>query len=200
VDAAGKNTSAPLVVASPSQITFQVPATAAAGTAKVTVTSTGSTQTAGNVVIAPISPALFTANGNALLLGWAVRVSSTGTQTTEPVLTPAAPEEPTATPISMGAATDKVFLCFYATGVSAAGLANVSVTVDGVNAPVTFVGNGGYPGIDQVKRDAPRVAGWYGNNDPATHGLGYRLQRRADRDPVAHLGAVGQPAPLRRVK
>jgi uncharacterized protein (TIGR03437 family) len=50
----------------------------------------------------------------------------------------------------MGAATDKVYLFFYATGVSAAGLANVSVTVDGVDAPVTFVGNGGYPGIDQV--------------------------------------------------
>jgi uncharacterized protein (TIGR03437 family) len=50
----------------------------------------------------------------------------------------------------MGSATDKVYLAFYATGVHAAGLANVTVTVNGDNAPVSYAGNGGYPGIDQV--------------------------------------------------
>jgi uncharacterized protein (TIGR03437 family) len=150
VDAAGKTTSAPLMFVSPGQITFQVPTTAAAGLAKVTVTSAGSTQTASNVTIAPVAPALFTANGNALVLGWAVRVSSTGTQTVEPVLTLPAQGSASAAPISLGAATDKVYLCFYATGVSAAGLANVSATVNGVNAPVLYAGSSGYTGVDQV--------------------------------------------------
>lgn len=29
-------------------------------------------------------------------------------------------------------------------------LSNVTVTVNGVNAPVLYAGNGGYPGIDQI--------------------------------------------------
>ena len=80
-DAAGNITSAPLIFVSPSQVTFQVPSSVAAGTATVTVTAPGSTQTASNVVIAPVAPALFTVNGNGLVAGYAIRVSSSGTQT-----------------------------------------------------------------------------------------------------------------------
>ena len=55
-----------------------------------------------------------------------------------------------ATPINMGAATDKVYLTIYATGVQAAGLANVSVTVNGVNAQVLYAGSAGFTGVDQI--------------------------------------------------
>lgn len=48
----------------------------AAGLARVTTTSPGSAQTASNVVIAPLAPAVFTANGNALIAGYVVRVSA----------------------------------------------------------------------------------------------------------------------------
>jgi uncharacterized protein (TIGR03437 family) len=116
----------------------------------VTVAATGSTQTASNVLIAPVAPALFTANGNALLIGWVIRVSSTGTVTEEMALVANADGSYTSAPISMGAATDKVYLAFYATGVQAAGLVNVAVTVNGVNTPVSYAGNSGYVGIDQV--------------------------------------------------
>ena len=57
-------------------------------------------------------------------------------------------------PINLGAATDKTYLAFYATGVQAAGLANVTVTVNGVT-PVLYAGNGGYPGIDQINVQLP---------------------------------------------
>ena len=149
-DAAGNTTSAPLIFVSPGQVTFQVPSTVAAGTASVTVTAPGSSQTASNVVIAPVAPAVFTLNGNALVVGWAIRVSSTGTQTEEMALVANADGTFTSAPINMGAATDKVYLAFYATGVQAAGLANVAVTVNGVTTPVLYAGNGGYPGIDQI--------------------------------------------------
>ncbi len=149
-DAAGTTTSAPLIYVSSGKVTFQVPSGVAAGKATVTVTSTGSAQTATNVVIAPVAPAVFTANGNSLLVGWAIRVSSSGTVTIEQALTVNADGSYTASPISLGSATDKVYLAFYATGVQAAGLANVAVTVNGVNAPVLYAGNGGYPGIDQI--------------------------------------------------
>jgi uncharacterized protein (TIGR03437 family) len=149
-DAAGVTSSAPLIFVSSGKVTFQVPSNVATGMAQVTVTGPGSTHTASNVVIAAVAPALFTANGNALFVGWAIRVSSSGTVTVEPALTANADGSYTAAPINMGAATDKVYLAFYATGVQAPGLGNVAVTVNGVNTPVLYAGNGGYPGIDQV--------------------------------------------------
>ncbi len=149
-DAKGNVTSAPLFFVSPNQVTFEVPASVAAGTATVTVTSPGSTQAASNVVIAPVAPAVFTVNGNGLIGGFATRISSTGTQTVEPAYAVNAQGSFSAAPINMGSSTDKVYLTIYATGVQAAGLANVTVTVNGVNAPVVYAGSAGYAGVDQI--------------------------------------------------
>lgn len=149
-DAAGNITSAPVIFVSPGQVTFQVPSIVAAGTAKVTVTAPGSTQTASNVVIAPVAPAVFTVNGNGLIAGYAVRVSSSGTQTVEPAYALNAEGSFSAAPINMGSATDKAYLTIYATGVQAAGLANVAVTVNGVSTPVLYAGSAGFAGVDQV--------------------------------------------------
>ena len=149
-DSKGNVTSAPLIFVSPSQVTFQVPSTVAAGTASVTVTAPGSTQTASNVVIAPVAPAVFTVNGNGLVAGYATRISATGTQTVEPAYAVNAQGSFSAAPINMGSSTDKVYLAIYATGVQAAGIANVTVTVNGVNTPVLYAGNAGYAGVDQI--------------------------------------------------
>lgn len=149
-DAAGNITSAPLIFVSPSQVTFQVPSGVAAGAAAVTVTASGSPQTASNVVIAPVAPAVFTVNGNALIAGYAVRVSSSGTQTVEPAYAVNAQGSFSAAPINMGSATDKVYLTIYGTGIQAAGLANVAVTVNGVGTQVVYAGSAGYSGVDQI--------------------------------------------------
>jgi uncharacterized protein (TIGR03437 family) len=154
-DAAGNTTNAPVIFVSPSQVTFQVPSTVAAGMAKVTVTAPGSSQTASNVVIAPVAPAVFTVNGNALIAGYAVRVSSSGTQTTEAAYTLNAQGSFLAAPINMGAATDKVYLTIYTTGVQPAGQANVAVTVNGVNTTVLYAGASPYSGVDQVNVQLP---------------------------------------------
>jgi uncharacterized protein (TIGR03437 family) len=94
-------------------------------------------------------------NGNALIAGYGVRVSASGTQTTEPAYTLNAQGSFVAAPINMGSATDNVYLTFYATGVEAAGLANVTVTVNGVNTPVLYAGSAGYAGVDQVNVQLP---------------------------------------------
>jgi uncharacterized protein (TIGR03437 family) len=154
-DSKGNITSAPLLYVSPGQITFQVPASVAAGTASITVKAPGSSQTANNVVIAPVAPAVFALNGNGLVAGYAVRVSSGGTQTIEPAYALNTQGYYSATPINMGAATDQVYLAFYATGVQAAGLANVTVTVNGVNAPVLYAGSAGDGGVDQINVQLP---------------------------------------------
>jgi uncharacterized protein (TIGR03437 family) len=155
LDAAGNNTSAPLIFVSPGQLTFLVPATVAAGLARVTVTAPGSSQSANNVVIAPVAPAVFTVNGNAVIAGYALRVSASGAQTTEPAYALNPQGSYSATPINMGAATDKVYLTIYGTGLQAAGQANVSVTVNGVTAPVLYAGSSGFTGVDQVNVQLP---------------------------------------------
>jgi uncharacterized protein (TIGR03437 family) len=154
-DSKGKATLAPLIFVSPNQVTFQVPSTASAGYATVTVASPGSTQTASNVVIAPVAPAVFTVNGNALIAGYAVRISAAGTATTEPAYALNPQGSYSVAPISMGAATDNVYLTIYATGVQAAGMANVTVTVNGVSAPVLYAGPSGFSGVDQINVQLP---------------------------------------------
>jgi uncharacterized protein (TIGR03437 family) len=154
-DSKGNITSAPLIFVSPGQVTFQVPSTVAAGTASVTVTTPGSSQTASNVVIAPVAPAVFTVNGNGLVAGYAVRVSSSGTQTVEPAYAVNVQGSFSAAPINMGSATDKVYLAIYATGVQAAGMANVAVTVNGVSTPVLYAGSAGFSGVDQINVQLP---------------------------------------------
>jgi uncharacterized protein (TIGR03437 family) len=149
-DSKGNVTAAPLIFVSPSQITFQIPSNVAAGTASVTVKAPGSSQAASNVVIAPVAPAVFTVNGNGLVAGYAVRVSSTGTQTVEPAYAVNAQGSFSAAPINMGSATDQVYLAIYATGVQAAGQANVTVTANGVNAQVVYAGSAGFSGVDQI--------------------------------------------------
>jgi len=155
LDSKGNVTTAPLIFVSPNQVTFLVPSSVAAGLASVTVDAPGSSQTATNVTIAPVAPALFTVNGSGLAAAYAVRVSSTGTQTTELAYAMNEPGSYAAAPINLGSATDKVYLSIYATGVSAAGMANVTVTVNGVNAPVLYAGYGGYSGVDQITVQLP---------------------------------------------
>jgi uncharacterized protein (TIGR03437 family) len=154
-DSKGNVMNAPLAFVSPNQITFQVPPGAAAGSATVTVNAPGSTQTATNVQIAPVAPALFTVNGLGLAAAYATRVSATGTVTTEPAFGLNAQGSYSATPINMGSASDKVYLTIYATGVQAAGIANVAVAVNCVNAPILYAGYGGYSGVDQINVELP---------------------------------------------
>jgi len=154
-DSAGNIMNAPLAFVSPNQITFQVPLGAAAGNATVTVNAPGSTQTATNVVIAPVAPALFTVNGLGLAAAYATRVSATGAVTTEPAFALNAQGSYSAAAINMGSSTDKVYLTIYATGVAAAGMGNVTVTVNGVTTPVLYAGYGGYSGVDQINVQLP---------------------------------------------
>jgi uncharacterized protein (TIGR03437 family) len=155
-DSGGNTLPATLAFASPGQITFQVPKAAATGSATVTISGSGSTtQTANNIQIAAVSPAVFTLDGLGVAAGWAVRVPSGGSQIVEATFVVNSLGSYSPAPINMGSATDKVYLVFYATGASAAGIGNTSVTVNGVNCPVLYSGTSGYPGIDQINCQLP---------------------------------------------
>jgi uncharacterized protein (TIGR03437 family) len=154
-DSGGNTFPASLAFASPSQITFQVPQTAATGSATVTISASGATQTATNVQIAAVSPAVFTLDGLGVAAGWAIRVPTSGSQTVEPTVVLNSLGSYSPAPINMGSATDKVYLAFYATGASAAGIGNISVTVNGVDCPVLYAGTSQYTGIDQINCQMP---------------------------------------------
>ncbi len=154
-DSAGNIMTAPLAFVSPNQITFQVPPGAAAGSATVSINAPGSTQTAANVQIAAVSPAVFTIDGLGVAAAYATRVTETGTVTTEPAFVLNQQGYYSPTPINMGAATDSVYLAFYTTGAAAAGKGNITVTVNGVNCSVLYAGASGYTGIDQIDVQLP---------------------------------------------
>jgi uncharacterized protein (TIGR03437 family) len=151
VDSSGKSWAAPLFFVSPGQITFQIPVGVAAGNAQVKVASPTGTQTAPNVQIAAVAPAVFTLNGVGLAAAYAIRVGSNGTQTAIPAYTLNSAGTFSANPISMGSATDQVYLVLYGTGLQAAGTSGVTATAGGLNASVIYAGaQGAFAGVDQV--------------------------------------------------
>jgi len=163
VDSAGKTSTGQLYYVSPTEVGFFVPAGVAAGAAKVTVNSNGSSQTS-NVQIANVAPGLFTINSSGLAAAYAIRLSGQ-TQTIEPVYTLSGQGGAiVASPISLGASTDTVYLVLYGTGIQAAGISGVQVTINGVNAPVVFAGPQGLtPGLDQVNVQLPASLAGKGN-------------------------------------
>ena len=163
VDSKGAAFPAPLVFVSQDQVTFQVPSTVATGKAQVKITGGGSTQTASNVVIASPAPALFTINGSGLAAAYAVRVSGTN-QIVEPDYSINSSGGFTAAPLSLGASSDQTYLSLFGTGLQSAGIAGTTVTINGVNATVVFVGpQGSVPGLDQVNIQIPSSLAGAGN-------------------------------------
>jgi uncharacterized protein (TIGR03437 family) len=61
-------------------------------------------------------------------------------------------------PIDFGAATDRIFLLLFGTGVRGrTALTAVSVTVGGTNAPVSYAGlQSDFAGLDQINAELPR--------------------------------------------
>jgi uncharacterized protein (TIGR03437 family) len=162
-DSKGALSNAPLFYVAPNELGFEVPSGVASGAATVTVTGNGSTQTASNIQIAAVAPGLFTLNSAGLATAYAIRVSG-GSQIAESVYTTSSAGAIVANPISMGAATDQVYLILYGTGIQAAGTAGVQVTVGGVAAPVLYAGPQGLsPGLDQVNVQLPASLAGKGN-------------------------------------
>ncbi len=149
VDSANKTWAAPMAFVSPDQVTFQVPAGVASGSATVNVTSALGTQTVGNVQVGSVAPAIFTLNGSQLAAAGTTTVAANGAQTYGGTYVTTTGAELAASPISL--ANGQVYLVLFATGMDAATVANTTVTINGVNATVLFAGSQGlYTGLDQV--------------------------------------------------
>jgi uncharacterized protein (TIGR03437 family) len=154
-DSANVTHPVPLFFVSATQVNFQVPAETAAGRARLTILRQDGTAVTGDLLIETSAPGLFAANSNGQGVGviGALRITATGAQT----LTPAFSYDPAqqlfvATPISLGDATDNVYLILFGTGFrGVTNLSNVVLQVGGETLPALFAGaQGDLVGLDQL--------------------------------------------------
>ncbi len=153
----GNNTArtAPLYFVSAGQANFLVPDGTAPGRATVTIRKQDGTSVSGAILITATAPGLFSANATGKDVGYinAIRADAQGNQTALTVFNyDAAQQKIVATPISLGAATDAVYLILAGTGIRGAkALSDVTAQVGGTAVPVTYsAAQGQFPGLDQV--------------------------------------------------
>ena len=149
-DSTGATLTAPLYYVSPSQINFLVPSGLASGAATVTVANPNVGNGSFPVTVAPVAPALFTADASGHGVPAAIAFDSTAAGQTEapPVFScSGSPVACVAEPIELGAPSTQVFLVLFGTGIRGRSrLAGVSVTAGGVPLTVEYAGaQGTYP-------------------------------------------------------
>jgi uncharacterized protein (TIGR03437 family) len=153
-DSAGVTRDSFIYYSSPSLVNFTIPAGTALGESTVTVHAGGGVTSSTKVAITNVAPALYMINGDRLVAARVIRVSG-GTTSREEVFQLVNGAIVTK-PVSLGPATDEVFLELYGTGLRAAGKAGTIVTIGGVVVPIEYAGAQGAPGFDQVNVKLPR--------------------------------------------
>ena len=155
-DSAAAVTAAPLLYVSSVQASFLIPGNVAPGTAHVRVARGGTTVLTGTLDVAAVSPGLYAANGNGAGVAAATyaRSSAPGSQALAFACQPNAALSCRATPISLSAAGDTIYVTLYASGVR--GAQNVQVNVGGRSVPVLYAGaQGQFAGLDQINISLP---------------------------------------------
>jgi uncharacterized protein (TIGR03437 family) len=146
---------ASIVSSASGQVSFLIPTAQPDGLALVSLTDSSGVVVSTLANVARTAPGLFAANagGQGVAAGYLVRVSADGSQTSEAIAKwDAASNAWVAVPIRAGAASDRLFLALFATGLRHCANANsVTASVNGVNAPVLYAGaQPSYPGVDQL--------------------------------------------------
>ncbi|MFN0087137.1 MAG: N-acetylmuramoyl-L-alanine amidase [Blastocatellia bacterium] len=158
-DSANAEKIAPLFFVSPLQINFLMPAGLASGPATVLVTNADGRIASGAVTIAPISPALFSAdaNGRGRAAAVILRIRADGSQRFES----------TASPIDLGPESDQVFLVAYGSGIRGrSALSAVSPRIGGLPVETLYAGPvAGLFGLDQLNLRLPRALAGRGDVD-----------------------------------
>lgn len=173
-DRTGAAFEAPLFFVSPGQINYSVPSTMADGESTVAVLRGDVIIARGKLQVAASAPGLFTANSD----GWDApaalvqRVPAAGASTTGGILrldTDLNRYVPS--PISLGPATDQLFLLLFGTGIRGA----VTATIGGLPAEVLYAGpQGEFDGLDQINLRIPRGLAGRGSVDIALWADGQR--------------------------
>ncbi len=151
-DSAGVARMAPLLYVSPTQINYEIPAGAAAGTASVSVAANNTTEAQGVAIISASAPRLFTSNQ----AGWGGPAAfiqtfhADGSSSSHRVSAcDVHGQNCTLQPVVFGSASDKVYLLLFGTGFRHA--SRVSVEIGNVLGTVSYAGaQSTYAGLDQA--------------------------------------------------
>jgi uncharacterized protein (TIGR03437 family) len=147
-DSAGVARPAPLYFVSPGQINFEIPLGTAAGTATVTIQNQNGTIQSTTISIGGVSPGIFPLNGSGLVAAWALPVISGTQQALQPVWQVVSGNV-VPLPLSLGPATEQVYLEIYGTGFRNA--INITATVGGLSVSVLgWAATSQFAGEDQV--------------------------------------------------
>ena len=144
-DSAGVTQLAPLFYASPAQINYLIPTTAAFGTAKIEVVKTdGTIMARGSVSVNAVWPGMFSTlqNGRGIAAADVLRIKANGDRTYESINNP----------INLSNLSDKVYLQLYGTGLRGrSNLNQTKITLGGTPLAVEYVGSQNfYAGVDQI--------------------------------------------------
>lgn len=152
-DAAGATHAAAISYASPGQLNYRVPDTAATGPATVMIAANG-VSIPGAINIQPVYPHLFQFSGEGLAAGYVLRLRN-GQILTESVFQIISGQV-AAAPIDLGPATDDVYLIAFGTGLGKTA-PQVAVTIGGVGVMPLYAGaQGTFGGLDQYNLPIPR--------------------------------------------
>ena len=160
VDSNGSARQAPLLAVTSTQINFEIPAGTASGNANVAVLQNGSVIEQGKVLVAPIAPGVFAADGSGegLPVAQVVRIRPDGTQSYEAVAQfDSARNQYVPVPIDLSPGSGTAFLTLYGTGIRSRSAASaVTVAIGTAVIPASFAGpNPQFPGVDQVNLQLP---------------------------------------------
>ncbi len=112
----------------------------------------------GQMTIVSSQPGLYSANADGAGVAAAVALlyTASGQSTAETVFTcnPPAARSCLPAPLSLGGATDTLYVSLYGTGIR--GAASVQCFVAGQSVPVSYFGKSGYQGEDQVNVSIPK--------------------------------------------
>jgi len=160
-DSSGRQESAPLLFASPTQIYLLMPDLTATGQGTLTVDRLDGFPSAAAIRLDPVAPGLFSldADGSGVAAATAVCVAANGSQTAPPVFRcGTSPRSCVPVPIDLGDEGTRCQLTFYGTGIRGRGSpAVVGATIGGSAVPILYAGpQAQISGLDQVNLEIPR--------------------------------------------
>ena len=156
---------APLYYVSAGQVNFVIPAGVPNGDVPVVILSGDGNSTKTTIVIADVSPALFSANadGKGVVAGNVLRVTSKGERKYEALAKYDAAQK-TYVPADIDIGSDQLYLLVYGTGIRNA--KSVQVKIGSATIIPDYAGpQGSYAGLDQINIAVPRSLGSAGNVD-----------------------------------
>ena len=150
---------APLFFVSPGQINYLMPPGIMPGAATVQVNSGDGDVSNGTVLVSPVAPGLFSfsADGQGLAAGFALRVRANGSRVNEPIAD-CGPGGCRPVPIDLSFSSEEVFLILYGTGIRGnSGLSATRASIGGEPVEVLYAGpQPSLAGLDQINLRLPR--------------------------------------------